>query len=204
MSPLRWTSKSTLTIAEELTLGGYSIDAETVSRCFHAFGYSLQANLKTCEGPQHAACDEQFRYINRLVNTYIKTDDPVILADTKKKELVGTFGNADRTWRPRGEPVVVHAHEFLHLSLGKAVPYEAYDIPRNRAVVNAGVSDTAEFAIESIRRWWRLNGRRLYRDARRFLICADSGGSNGPQLGASKLGLQILADEIEMPITVCH
>jgi transposase len=205
MSLLRWTSKSTRTIAEELTRRGHPIDAKTVGRCLYDLGYSLQANRKTREGPQHAARDEQFRYINRLVKAYIKAGDPVISVDTKKKELVGEFRNAGRTWRPRGEPVTVHVHDFPHLGHGKAVPYGAYDIARNRAVVNVGVShDTAEFAIESIRRWWRLDGRRLYRDARRLLICADSGGSNGHKLRAWKLGLQTLADELAMPITICH
>ena len=205
MSLLRWTSKSTRTIAEELGRRGHQIDATTVGRCLHDLGYSLQANVKTREGPQHAARDDQFRYINRLVKAYGKTGDPVISVDTKKKELVGEFRNAGRTWRPQGEPVEVNVHDFPHLGRGKAVPYGAYDIARNRAVVNVGVShDTAEFAVESIRRWWRLDGRRLYRDARRLLICADSGGSNGHKLRVWKVGLQTLADEIAMPITVCH
>jgi transposase len=205
MSLLRWTSKSTRTIAEEVARRGHQIDASTVGRCLHDLGYSLQANVKTKEGPQSASRDEQFRYINRLVKGYIKTGDPVISVDTKKKELVGEFRNPGQTWRPHGDPVEVHVHDFPHLGRGKAVPYGAYDIARNRAVVNVGIShDTAEFAIESIRRWWRLDGRRLYRTARRLLICADSGGSNGPKLRAWKLGLQTLADEITMPITVCH
>ena len=205
MSLLRWTSKSTRTIAEELARRGHRIDAVTVGRCLSDLGYSLQANVKTKEGPQHAARDEQFRYINRLVTAYIKAGDPVISVDTKKKELVGDFRNAGRTWRRHGDPVAVNVHDFPHLGRGKAVPYGAYDIARNRAVVNVGVShDTAEFAVESIRRWWRLDGRRLYRDSRRLLICADSGGSNGHKLRVWKLGLQSLADEIAMPITVCH
>ncbi len=205
MSPLRWTSKSTRTIAEELARRGHRIDAVTVGRCLSDLGYSLQANVKTREGPQHAARDKQFRYINRLVKAYMRAGDPVISVDTKKKELVGEFRNSGRTWRPQGEPVKVNVHDFPHLGSGKAVPYGAYDIAQNRAVVNVGVShDTAEFAVESIRRWWRLDGRRLYRDARRLLICADSGGSNGHRLRAWKLGLQGLADEIAMPITVCH
>ena len=205
MSLLRWTSKSTRTIAEELARCGHPIDPGTVGRCLTDLGYSLQANVKAKEGPQHAARDAQFRYINRLVKRYLKTGDPVISVDTKKKELVGEFRNAGRTWRPQGEPRKVNVHDFPSLGRGKAVPYGAYDIARNRAVVTVGVShDTAEFAIESIRRWWRLDGRRFYRAARRLLICADSGGSNGPTLRAWKLGLQILADEMAMPITVCH
>src|SRR2546427_5719202 len=205
MSLLRWTSKSTRTIAEEVARRGHQIDASTVGRCLHDLGYSLQANVKTKEGPQSASRDEQFRYINRLVKGYIKTGDPVISVDTKKKELVGEFRNPGQTWRPHGDPVEVHVHDFPHLGRGKAVPYGAYDIARNRAVVNVGIShDTAEFAIESIRRWWRLDGRRLYRTARRLLICADSGGSNGPKLRAWKLGLQILANALGKSISVCH
>jgi len=205
MSLLRWTSKSTRTIAEELARRGHPTSKMTVGRCLKEFGYSLQANVKTKEGRQHAGRDEQFRYVNRLVKAYIKAGDPVISVDTKKKELVGEFRNAGRTWRPRGEPMEVNVHDFPQLGRGKAVPYGAYDIARNRAVVNVGVShDTAEFAVESIRRWWRLDGRRIYRESRRLLICADSGGSNGHKLRAWKLGLQNLADEIAMPITVCH
>jgi predicted transcriptional regulator len=205
MGLLRWTSKSTRTIADELARRGHRIDAVTVGRCLGELGYSLQANAKAKEGRQHAARDEQFRYINRLVKAYIKTGDPVISVDAKKKELVGEFRNAGRTWRPRGEPVRVNIHDFPHLGQGKAVPYGAYDVARNRAVVNVGVScDTGEFATESIRRWWRLDGRHIYRSRRRLLICADSGGSNGHRLRAWKLGLQSLADEIRTPITVCH
>jgi hypothetical protein len=205
MSLLRWTSKSTRTIAEELTRRGHRIGAVTVARCLSDLGYSLQANVKAKEGPQHAERDEQFRYINRLVKAYIKAGDPVISVDTKKKELVGEFRNPGRTWRPSGRPLKVNVHDFPHLGRGKAIAYGAYDIARNRAVVNVGIShDTAEFAVESIRRWWRLDGRQIYRDARRLLLCADSGGSNGPKLRAWKLELQGLADEIRMPITVCH
>ena len=205
MSLLRWTSKSTRTIADELRRRGHAMAASTVGRYLNDLGYSLQANVKTKEGPQSTARDEQFRYINRLVKANIKSGDPVISVDTKKKELVGEFRNPGRTWRRHSDPVSVHVHDFPHLGRGKAVPYGAYDIARNRAVVNVGVShDTAEFAIESIRRWWRLDGRHLYRDARRLLICADSGGSNGPKLRAWKFGLQTLADELGMPITVCH
>ncbi len=205
MSLLRWTSKSTRTISEELARRGHPTAAMTVARCLADLGYSLQANVKSKEGPQHAERDAQFRYLNRLVKGYVKAGDPVISVDAKKKELVGEFRNAGRTWRPRGDPVEVNVHDFPHLGRGKGLPYGAYDIAHNRAVVNVGVShDTAQFAVESIRRWWRLDGRRLYRHSRRLLICADSGGSNGYRLRAWKLGLQSLADEIAMPITVCH
>ncbi len=205
MSLLRWTSKSTRTIAAELARCGHRIDAVTVGRCLSDLGYSLQANVKAKEGRQHAERDEQFRYINRLVKAYVKAGDPVLSVDAKKKELVGEFSNSGRTWRLQGEPVRVNVHDFPSLGKGKAIPYGAYDIARNRAVVNVGIShDTADFAVESIRRWWRLDGRGIYRDARKLLICADSGGSNSPKLRAWKLGLQSLADEIGMPITICH
>jgi hypothetical protein len=205
MSLLRWTSKSKRTIAGELARRGHRISAETVGRCLIDLGYSLQANVKSKEGRQHADRDEQFRYINRTVKAFIKAGDPVISVDTKKKELVGEFRNAGRTWRPRGDPQKVNEHDFPDLGRGKVAPYGAYDIARNRAVVNVGIShDTAEFAIESIRRWWKLDGRRFYRNARRLLICADSGGSNGYKLRAWKVGLQRLANELGMPITVCH
>lgn len=205
MSLLRWTSKSKRTIAEELARRGHRISSETVARCLIDLGYSLQANVKSKEGRQHADRDDQFRYINRTVKAFIRAGDPVISVDTKKKELVGEFRNAGRTWRRRGNPQKVNGHDFPHLGRGKGAPYGAYDIARNRAVVNVGVShDTAEFAIESIRRWWKLDGRRFYRNARRLLICADSGGSNGYRLRAWKVGLQTLANEFGMPITVCH
>jgi hypothetical protein len=205
MSPLRWTSKATRTIADELTRRGHPIGARTVARCLADMGYSLQANRKTKEGRQHEDRDAQFRYITRQVKTLLRSGDPVISVDTKKKELVGPFRNAGRTWRKKGKPVAVNVHDFPHLGRGKAIPYGAYDIARDRAVVNVGIShDTAEFAVESIRRWWRLDGRRAYARAARLLICADSGGSNGARVHAWKVELQRLVDEIRIPVTVCH
>ena len=204
-SPLRWTSKATRTIADELTRLGHPISSVTAGRCLHDMGYSLQANRKTKEGPQHRDRDAQFRYISRQVKAFLKSGDPIISVDTKKKELVGAFRNAGRTWRKKGRPRKVNVHDFPHLAEGKAIPYGAYDIARDRAVVNVGVShDTAEFAVESIRRWWRIDGRPLYPRAKRLLICADSGGSNGSRLRAWKIGLQGLADRTAVPITVCH
>ena len=205
MSPLRWTSKATRTIADELTQSGHPISSVTVGRCLEEMGYTLQANVKTREGPQHPNRDAQFRYLNRQVKAFRRAGDPVISVDTKKKELVGAFKNKGRRWLPKGKADQVSVHDFPHLGKGKAIPYGAYDIARNRAVVNVGVThDTAEFAAESIRRWWRLDGKRYYRGARRLLICADSGGSNGSRTRAWKLHLQALSDETGMSITVCH
>ena len=205
MSPLRWTSKATRTIAEELTRSGHPISSVTVGRCLEEMGYTLQANVKTREGPQHPNRDAQFRYLNRRVKAFRRAGDPVISVDTKKKELVGAFKNGGRRWLPKGKADQVSVHDFPHLGKGKAIPYGAYDIARNRAVVNVGVThDTAEFAAESIRRWWRLDGKRHYREAPRLLICADSGGSNGNRTRAWKLHLQALSDETGMAITVCH
>jgi Rhodopirellula transposase DDE domain len=205
MSPLKWTSKSTRTIADQLSRSGHSISSVTVGRCLEDMGYTLQSNVKTREGPPHPDRDAQFRYINGQVKAFRRSGDPVISVDTKKKELVGAFRNAGRRWLPKGQPDEVTVHDFPHLGQGKAIPYGAYDIARNRAVVNVGVThETAEFAVESIRRWWRLDGRRYYRGAGRLLICADSGGSNGNRPRAWKLYLQTLADETGMAITVCH
>ena len=205
MSPLKWTSKSTRTIAEELSRSGHAVSSVTVGRCLAEMGYTLQANVKTREGAPHPNRDAQFRYLNRQVKSFRRTGDPVISVDTKKKELVGAFKNAGRRWLPKGKPDAVAVHDFPHLGEGKAIPYGAYDIARDQAVVNVGVThDTAEFAVESIRRWWRLDGQRHYRRAQRLLICADSGGSNGNRQRAWKLHLQKLSDETGLAITVCH
>jgi len=205
MSLLRWTTKSTRTLAEELTRLGRPITWVTVARCLDDMGYSLQANRKTKEGPQHANRDAQFRYINRQVKALIAAGDPVISVDAKKKEMVGPFKNAGRTWRPKGKPREVNTKDFPSLAQGKALPYGVYDSGKNRAVVNVGVThDTAELAVESIRRWWKLDGRKTYPEARRLLICADAGGSNGNRLRLWKLNLQQMADQIQIPITVCH
>jgi transposase len=204
-SPLKWTSKGTRTISSQLTDAGHPMSASTVRRCLEEMGYSLQANRKTKEGPQHRDRDAQFKYIARQAKTLSKSGDPVISVDTKKKELIGLFRNAGRAWRKRGKPQDVNVHDFPSLGKGKAIPYGAYDIARNRAVVNVGIShDTAEFAVESIRRWWRFDGRGAYRSAQRLLICADSGGSNSARAKVWKVQIQELADQIRLPITVCH
>jgi len=205
MSQLRWTSKSTRTMAEELTRSGHPVSWVTAARCLDDMGYSLQASRKSKEGPQHADRDAQFRYINRQGKALLRTGDPVISVDAKKKELVGPFKNGGRTWRPKGKPQEVNTKDFPSLAQGKALPYGVYDTRQNRAVVNVGVThDTAGFAVESIRRWWKLDGRKSCPAAGRLLICADAGGSNGNRLRAWKLNLQQMADQIRIPITVCH
>jgi Rhodopirellula transposase DDE domain len=205
MSPLKWTSKSTRTIAEDLARAGHPVSNVTVARCLAEMGYTLQANVKTREGLQDPDRDAQFRYLNRQVKSFRRTGDPVISVDTKKKELVGAFKNGGRRWMPQGTPDRVSAYDFPSQAEGKAIPYGAYDIARNRAVVNVGVTyETAEFAVESIRRWWRIDGRRYYRKAERILICADSGGGNGNRQRAWKVHLQQLSDETGLAVTVCH
>ena len=205
MSLLKWTTKSTRGLAEELTRRGHPVSWGTVARCLHDLDYSLQSNRKTIEGSAHPNRDAQFRYINRQVKRHITRGDPVISVDPKKKELIGAFRNAGRTWRKQGPPEEVNVHDFPQLADGKAFTYGAYDVARDRAVVSVGIShDTAEFAVESIRRWWHADGAQLYRTSTRLLICADGGGSNGSRLRAWKLHLQGFANEIAIPITVCH
>jgi len=205
MSAVRWTHQSTEALAEELTRRGHPVSDKTVARILDEMGYSLQLNRKTKEGPQHPHRDTQFRYLNRQEVSFRASGDPVISVDTKKKELVGPFKNAGRTWRPRGKPYEVNVHDWPSHAKGKAIPYGVYDVFGNRALVNVGIShDTAEFAVESIRRWWRLDGRQRYRSARRLLICADGGGSNSNRTHAWKANLLKLVDEIGIPITVSH
>jgi hypothetical protein len=205
MSALRWTNKSTEAMAKELTRQGHPVSDKTVARCLRTMGYSMQLNQKAREGPQHRNRDQQFCYINRQVASYRKSGDPVLSVDTKKKELVGPFKNGGRTWRPKGKPHRVNVHDFPSLAEGKAIPYGAYEIGDDRAVVNVGVThDTAEFAVESIRRWWKMAGRNRKQAAKRILICADAGGSNSSRSRTWKLHLQGLADELGMAITVCH
>ena len=205
MSYLLWTNKSTRTLAEELTRHGYAVSHVTVARCLREMDYSLQANVKTIEGTQHPDRDAQFRYLNAEVRRFVRRHDPVVSVDTKKKELVGSFENRGRRWHRVGHPQAVNVHDFPAKGVGKAIPYGTYDVARDEAVVNVGIThETAEFAVESIRRWWRLLGRKAYPEAQRLLICADAGGSNGTRLRAWKAHLQTLADWLKIPVTVCH
>jgi hypothetical protein len=206
-SPLRWTCKSVRTLAEDLRREGHAVSYQTVAELLHEMDYSLQANQKTLEGSRHADRNPQFEYINRKAQRYLKQGEPVISVDTKKKELVGDFKNSGREWQPQGEPEQVRVHDFeiRQPDKGKVAPYGVYDLGRNVGWVSVGVDhDTAEFAVESIRRWWRWMGRRSYPKAKRVLITADSGGSNGARVRLWKWELQQLADETGLEISVCH
>jgi hypothetical protein len=205
VSPLRWTVKSTRTLAAELTAQGHKAGADTVGDLLREAGFSLQGNAKTIEGTRHPDRDAQFRYISRQATTHQDSGDPVISVDTKKKELIGEFRNAGRQWRPAGEPAATRTHDFPQDSLGKAIPYGIYDITGNTGWVSVGTDhDTAAFAVESIRRWWDAAGRGDYPAARRLLITADAGGSNGYRTRAWKSGLAALAAQTGLEITVCH
>ncbi len=205
MSPLRWTTKSTRKLAAELTAQGHKVSADTVGDLLQAEEFSLQGNAKTVEGKQHLDRDAQFRYINEQVREHLTAKDPVVSVDAKKKELVGEFKNGGRQWRPRGEPARVSTHDFPDRKLGKAIPYGVYDLAANAGWVNVGTDhDTAAFAVESIRRWWNAAGRGDYPAARRLLITADAGGSNGYRTRAWKAGLAALAEQTGLDITCCH
>ncbi|WSQ33091.1 ISAzo13 family transposase (plasmid) [Streptomyces sp. NBC_01527] len=205
MSPLRWTTKSTRRLAEQLTRQGHRISADTVGDLLREEGFSLQSNAKTLEGKQHPDRDAQFHYLNEQARNHQDGGAAVISVDTKKKELVGSFKNNGREWEPRGEPVRVDTHDFPDRELGKAVPYGIYDVAANTGWVNVGTDhDTAAFAVESIRRWWNGAGRAAYPTAGRLLITADAGGSNGYRTRTWKTELARFAAETGLTITVCH
>jgi len=206
MSPLRWTCKSTRQLAAALVAKGHKISHVTVAELLHALGYSLQANSKTLqEGSDHPDRNEQFAYINRQANRHMRRGLPVISVDTKKKELIGPYQNKGRELQPTGKPEQVKVHDFIDPNEGKAIPYGIYDLAKNLGWVNVGTDhDTAAFAVESIRRWWKSMGQPLYSKADKLLICADSGGSNGYRTRLWKVELQHLADETGLDVTVCH
>jgi hypothetical protein len=205
VSPLRWTVKSTRTLAAELTRQGHKVSADTVRDLLHEQGFSLQGNAKAIEGRQHPDRDAQFRYISEQATAHQGAGDPVISVDTKKKEQVGEYHNAGRGWRPEGDPVKVRDHDFPGPDQRKAIPYGIYDLAANAGWVNVGTDhDTAGFAVESIRRWWSARGSHDYPAARRLLITADAGGSNGYRTRAWKAGLADLAAGTGLEITCCH
>ena len=204
-SPLRWTCKSLMQLARELEAQGHAISHVSVGVLLKDMGYSLQGNRKTLEGASHPDRNAQFEYINDKTQVALNAGQPVISVDTKKKELVGDFKNGGRELRPKGNPEKVRVHDFKIKELGKVAPYGIYDIGQNTGWVNVGTDhDTAAFAVESIRRWWRMMGQSEYPQARRLLITADAGGSNGARVRLWKTELQKLADETGLAISVCH
>jgi hypothetical protein len=208
MSPLRWTTKSTRTLAAELTRQGHRVGADTVADLLREEGFSLQGNAKVIEGTQSPDRDAQFRYLNDQVKAHQDAAQPVVSVDTKKKEQVGNFAGAGREWAPRGEPVRVRDHDFIDLTLGKVAPYGIYDMAANTGWVNVGTDhDTAAFAVESLRRWWNSangGGASTYPAADKLLITADAGGSNSSRSRAWKTELAGFAAETGLAITVCH
>ena len=203
MSALRWINKSTRRLAKELTERGYTVSHETVCRLLHDLDYSLRGNVKSLSRGDHPQRDAQFRAINRLVKRFQRAKNPVISVDTKKKEKVGEFRNPGRRWSRKAKHV--NAYDFPHLAEGKAIPYGVYDVGRNAGMVRVGITrDTAEFAVDTIIRWWTAVGRRVYPDAKKILICADGGGSNGSRNRLWKVCLQNFADKSRLTVTVCH
>ena len=204
-SPLRWTSKSVRHLAGELQRMGHQTSHRMVAEMLHDLGYSLQANRKTLEGSSHPDRDAQFEHINRQAQEYLATADPVISVDTKKKELVGEFKNGGREWCPKGMAEKVKVHDFLEPELGRAIPYGVYDLASNSGWVSVGVDhDTAQFAAETLHRWWPEMGSQVYPEAEGLLITADSGGSNSSRSRLWKVSIQGLADLLGFPISVCH
>jgi Rhodopirellula transposase DDE domain len=204
-SPLRWTCKSTRALACALQADGFEVSHMTVAQLLKSSGFSLQSNRKTREGAQHPDRNAQFEHIAKRVKARQRCGEPALSVDTKKKEVLGNLKNPGKTYRRKRNPIEVKCHDFPDPELGKAIPYGVYDLNHNEAGVSVGIThDTAEFAVEAIRRWWRRLGNKRYRNPRRLLITADSGGSNSSRNRLWKLELQKFADETRMIIEVCH
>src|SRR3954447_2661484 len=204
-SPLRWTCKSVRKLGGVLQGMGHATSRRMVTELLHDLNYSLQANRKTFEGKSHPDRNAQFEHINAKVEAALRSGEPVISVDAKKKELVGDFKNPGREWQPEGQPEPVRVYDFIIPGLGRDTPYGIYDMARNSGWVNVGTDhDTAAFAVASIRRWWDSMGKANYPRAERLLITADGGGSNGSRVRLWKLELQRLADETGLEIAVCH
>ena len=204
-SPLRWTCKSLRQLESELRSQGFSVSHTSIGNLLKKMGYSLQGNQKTLEGSKHPDRNAQFEFINSLTESAIRDGQPVISVDTKKKELVGNYKNVGKELRPKGKPEQVKVYDFVDKELGRANPYGVYDIADNSAWVSVGTDhDTAVFAVSTIRRWWFSMGKDLYPDARKLVITADGGGSNGSRVRLWKVELQKLADELNIPIQVSH
>lgn len=204
-SPLLWTARSQRNIVATLKEEGYSISKHTLAKLLKELGYSLQGNKKKLEGSQHPDRNAQFEHINETVRRQLEAKDPAISVDTKKKEIVGQYKNAGKELRPKYSPKLVNSHDFPNKELGKAIPYGVYDLAENEAWVSVGIShDTAQFAVETIRVWYRELGKKIYPKPSSLLIVADAGGSNGYRLKLWKVELQELANEFNFPIKVCH
>ena len=205
MSALRWTCKSLMQLARELSEQGHSISHVSTGALLKEMGYSLQGNRKTLEGASHPDRNAQFEFINRMTEDALSKSQPVISVDTKKKELVGQYKNGGSEWMPKGSPRQVKVHDFIDKELGRANPYGVYDVANNNAWVSVGTDhDTASFAVATIRRWWFAMGLAVYPAARELMIMADGGGSNGSRVRLWKLELQQLADELGLTIRVSH
>lgn len=204
-SPLRWTCKSTYKLAEELKRQGYKISPNTIGRLLKDLGYSLQAPSKTEEGGHHKDRDAQFQYINKKMSEFRQNHQPVVSVDAKKKENIGNYANKGREYQPKGVPECVKVYDFPDKIKGKVTPYGIYDEQRNEGFVNVGISsDTAEFAVNSIRKWWYKKGQIIYKNTPSILITADGGGSNGSRVRLWKTELQKLANELKKEIHICH
>ena len=200
-----WTSLSLRKLSKDLKGKGHEISYPVVGDCLRQLGYSLQANRKSHEGSGHMDRNAQFEYISKKAGSFLTDHQPVISVDTKKKELVGNFKNAGREWRPKGAPEEVNVHDFIDPKLKRAVPYGVYDINSNTGWVSVGPDhDTAAFAVNAIRRWWKTMGKSRYPKPKGLMVTADGGGSNGYRVRLWKIELQKLADELKFPITVCH
>jgi hypothetical protein len=205
MSPLRWTCKSRAKLVAALAKEGWRVSSTSVGRLLNRLGYCLQAVQKSREGVSHPDRNAQFEYINTTAADYLQRREPVISVDTKKKELVGNFKNGGREWQPTSRPEKVLVHDFPQDATGKAIPYGVYDMGRNEAWVSVGRDhDTPEFAVASIRQWWKMMGQRAYPNATQLFITADAGGSNGYRTRAWKLELQKFADDSGLRIGVSH
>ena len=204
-SPLRWTSKSLRKLSEELATAGFSISYVSVGKLLEEMGYTLQSSKKSHEGGSSPDRNEQFEHINAVAQEFMNENQPVISVDTKKKELVGNFKNNGREYYRKGEAPEVNVYDFISDSQGKAIPYGVYDINANEGLVNLGSThDTAEFAVESIKRWWKIMGIKRYPDAHSIFINADGGGSNGSRNRLWKTELQKFANEYNLQVVVSH
>ncbi len=205
MSPLRWTSKSTVHLADTLRAKGFEIGPNTVADLLSDMGYSLQGTSKQKEGAQHVDRDAQFHYINDTAVAFMADNQPVVSVDAKKKELIGEYSNAGKEYQPKGRPTRTKVHDFIDPEMGKAIPYGVYDLGADEGWVSVGDdADTASFAVATIGRWWAQMGRHRYPEATRLLVCADAGGSNGYRIRAWKVELAKLAKETGLEITVVH